>query len=111
MRRLATVLILGTILFISCDDSTSIGGGFIQESEIRVDTVLLTTLPFQSADPYLGQLVYSPIGSFSDPLFGNISSTLFFKPSIAEGNERGVFSDEATVRLEFRFDTTCTFGN
>ena len=30
----------------------------------------------------LGQLTYSALGSFEDPLFGELSSTLYFKPSI-----------------------------
>ncbi len=108
--RQLTFSVIVFFLFISCGDSNSIGGGYVNESEIKIDTVFLTNLPFQSVDPYTGQLAYSPIGSFNDPLFGEISSFALFKPSIVEGNEDEVFTNSASTILQLRFDTTFVYG-
>lgn len=113
-RRLA-FSVFSILLLISCSDPASVGGEFVEQSEVRVDTIYINDLPTDNVDPYLGRLAYSALGEFSDPLYGDISSFLMVKPSIvkSESTPDLVASDSFTLRLNIhetaRYgDTTAT---
>lgn len=81
-KRWLTFSVLTLIGLTACEETNTVGVDFIQESSIQVDTVRIDQIDLVEIDPYLGQLTYSALGSFEDPLFGELSSTLYFKPSI-----------------------------
>ena len=81
-KRWLTFSVLALLSVTACEETNTVGVDFIQESAIQVDTVFIDQINLIDIDPYLGQLSYSALGSFQDLLFGEISSTLYFKPSI-----------------------------
>lgn len=74
------------ILFLTCKENGSIGGGFIDESKIETDTLYITESSFKNANSLTGRLTFSPIGYFADPLFGEINAVGYFKPSITKNS-------------------------
>jgi hypothetical protein len=89
------------LLFLTCKENGSVGAGFIDESKVKIDTVLVSELPLENTDPLLGRLVYSPLGTFNDPLYGNIHAVSLFKPSIILGESNDVPTDAiAVMRLD-----------
>ena len=85
VRQLAfSLTILG--ILVACEDPGSVGGGFVTESEVKVDTILIQNIETETVAPYLGQRTYSAIGKFADPLFGDIDAFTFFKPSITRND-------------------------
>jgi len=95
---------------VTCEESGTVGAGFVNESGIVIETILIDELPVSSTDPFTGKLTYSPIGSFNDPLFGNIEAFGLFKPSIIKANIGDLPTDsEAILRLNFDIDNV--YGN
>lgn len=102
--------LLVLVAFISCEESGSVGAGFVDESAIVIDTVLVSDLPLNNIDPFTGKLTFSPVGSFSDPLFGDIEAVGLFKPSIIRGEIGDLPLDtEAVLRLNIDIDNV--YGN
>jgi len=89
--------ILITAFFFSCTESGSLGTGFVDESTVRIDTLSLSALNSQQADPYLGKLTFTPLGKFNDPLFGQTTSIAMFKPSIAKNDTAEISGDDRLV--------------
>ncbi len=85
------------VFFYSCEDPGTIGGGFVEPTEIQVDSILVTGITSETIDPYLGQLTLSAVGSFNDSKFGSATAYSFFKPAITR------LSDEDTLRSTFNF--------
>lgn len=91
-------------IFASCQDPGTVGGDFVEKTEIDIDTLLISNLSMVSLDPYLGRLGRSATGLYNDALFGSIEATSFFKPSIFRVADSVVF-DESTIfsmRLQLR---------
>ena len=85
--------ILAFFSMTACDETNTVAIDFIQESAIEIDTVLINQIDFIGIDPYLGRLMYSAFGSFQDPLFGKLTSTLYLKPSIKASSSDTVLDD------------------
>jgi hypothetical protein len=102
--------LLVLVAFVSCEESGTVGAGFVDESEIVIDTILVSNLPFNTTDPFLGKLTYSPVGSFSDPLYGDIEAMGLFKPSIIRG-EIGDITTETQAILRLNVDIENVYGN
>ena len=83
-------------LFVACEDPGTIGSGFVDKTEINVDTILVTNLTVQNEDAYFGRLNRTPIGVFNDQLYGNIESASFFKPSITRNSTTFVLDTDST---------------
>ena len=98
-KRWLTFSVLALLSITACEETNTVGVDFIQESAIQVDTVFIDQINLIDIDPYLGQLSYSALGSFQDLLFGEISSTLYFKPSI---NVSGTDTVLDNMRFEMR---------
>ena len=94
----------------ACDETYTVGVDFIQESAIEIDTVLIDQIDFINIDPYLGKLTYSALGSFQDPLFGQLISTLYFKPSINASNTDTVL-DDMSFELKLRIMKDEIYGD
>jgi len=70
------------ISLISCEEANSVGGQFIEGSNLRFDTLYVENFTPQNEQIFSGNLRYSPIGQYNDPLFGNTRSIAFIKPEI-----------------------------
>ena len=108
-RQLAFSLMLFSIL-ISCKDN-SISSGYVNESKIVVDTLLISEFTENSLDPYLGRLTYSPAGKFSDPLFGDLESIAFFQPGIAISGTDSIISATNNFHLRLYVFPDEQFGD
>lgn len=98
------------LLFFACEENVSVGAGFIDESKVKTDTILVSELPLENTDPLLGRLTNSPLGKFNDPLFGDIHSVSLFKPSIIQGVSGDLpISTIAIMRLNVDIDNI--YGN
>lgn len=100
-------------LFVACEDPGSVGGDFVEKSEISIDTIIVANLIESNEDAYLGRLSRSASGRFVDDTFGEIEAISFFKPSISRSSDTTIFdnSTELNLRLqilenEFYGDTT-----
>ena len=76
--------LLFPLLFLACEENVLVEAGFIDESKVKTDTILVSELPLENTDPLLGRLPNSPLGIFNDPLFGDIHAVSLFKPSIVQ---------------------------
>lgn len=111
IRRLAFSLTILS-LFIACEDPGSVGGNFVDQSEVLVDTVLISSLPLSTANPYLGKLTLSAIGEFDDQMFGSIKTQAFFKPEIDYFSATdSVISLSSDLTMRLRFSEDDTYGN
>lgn len=81
IRRLAFSLTILS-LFVACEDPGSVGGEFVDQAEVLVDTMLINTLTLSTENPYLGRQTLSPIGEFDDQVFGVVQAQSYFKPEI-----------------------------
>lgn len=107
------VLTIVSVIGVSCSEEPGlVGSGFISnEEEIQVDTVFFSSvLPETGAAYFSGRSSRIPIGNYDDPVFGKITSTGYFKPTI-DKNEFFFFVDaDANVELELVFDTLNAYG-
>ncbi len=85
------------IFFFGCEDPGTIGGDFVEPTEIEIDTIRITNITTETIDPYLGRLTLSAVGSFNDSKFGAATAFSFIKPEISR------ISDEDTLRSTFNF--------
>ena len=108
-RQLAFSLMLLSIL-ISCKDN-SIGSGFVDESTVVIDTINVTGFPENSADPYLGKLTYSPVGHFSDPLFGDLETVAFFRPDIDDSDGDSALTTAHNLHLRLYVYQSIQYGD
>lgn len=103
-RQLVFSVLLSFVL-LSCEESGTVGAGFISESKIVADTISVTELPLNTVDPYLGKLTFSAVGKFNDPIFGDIEAMTLFKPSIIQGDIGDLSTDtKAILRLNADLD-------
>lgn len=109
-RRLA-FSVLSILLLISCSDPASQGGGFVEQSEVKIDTIYISDLPTDNVDPYLGKLAFSALGAFSDPLYGDISSFLLVKPSIVKADSTPDLSNTDSFTLRLNIHDAVTYGD
>lgn len=109
-RRLA-FSVFSILLLISCSDPASVGGGFVEQSEVKVDTIYINDLPTDNVDPYLGRLAYSAFGDFSDPLYGDISSFAMVKPSIVKSESSPDLATSDTFKLRLNIHETARYGD
>ncbi len=109
-RRLA-FSVFSILLLISCSDPASVGGKFVEQSEVKVDTIYINNLPTDNTDPYLGRLAYSALGEFSDPLYGDISSFLMVKPSIVKSASSPDLTTSDTFSLRLNIHEKARYGD
>ena len=57
VRRLILYLLF-PLLFLTCKENGSVGAGFIDESKVKTDTILVSELPLENTDPLLGRLIH-----------------------------------------------------
>ncbi len=104
-----SIIILST--FIGCQDPGTLGGGFIDKTDIDVDTLLITNLNVINQDAYLGRLGRSATGRYDDDLFGSIESVSFFKPSIFRSADTVVFDANTVFKLQLSLQEGEIYGD
>lgn len=104
-----SIILLST--FIGCQDPGTLGGGFIDKTDIDVDTLLITNLTTINQDAYLGRLGRSAIGRYDDDLFGSIESVSFFKPSIFRSVDTVVFDANTVFKLQLLLQEGEVYGD
>jgi hypothetical protein len=109
LTRQLVFSVLLSFTLLSCEESGTVGAGFINESEIVADTITISQLPVNSVDPYLGKLNYSAVGKFNDPIFGNLDAMALFKPSIIRG-DIGDLSIDTKAFLRLNADLENVYG-
>tara|TARA_R110000868_G_scaffold408293_5_gene691006 strand:- start:36553 stop:37752 length:1200 start_codon:yes stop_codon:yes gene_type:complete len=98
-------------IFIACQDPGSLGGGFIEKSEINIDTIQVTTLNASSQNAYLGRLSRSATGRFQDDLVGDIEAISFFKPSIQRSSDTLLFDSNTNLSLRLQVVENVVYGD
>lgn len=96
-----TFSIIFLSLMVACEDPGSIGGGFVEKTEINIDTIMVTNLSILNEDAYFGRLNRTPIGRYNDQLYGNIEAISFFKPSNSRASSTFFLNPDST-RLELK---------
>ena len=104
-----SIIILST--FIGCQDPGTLGGGFIDKTDIDVDTLLVTNLSVSNQDAYLGRLGRSATGTYDDELFGSLESVSFFKPSIFRSADSVAFDASTIFRLNLQLQEGEVYGD
>lgn len=98
-------------LLVACEDPGSIGSDFIEKSELKIDTLYLSSFAEQALDPYLGRLSRSSIGNFSDPLFGDFETISFFKPPISRPDDSFEVDRNNPLLLKLRLHDEVVYGD
>jgi hypothetical protein len=108
-RQLVFSILLSFVL-LSCEESGTVGPGFINESKIVVDTLALSSFTIQSIDAYTGRLAVAPVGFFSDQLYGDLEARSYIKPSISNTSS-AQFGDTVSISLALNFDQNNIYGD
>lgn len=104
-----SVIILST--FFACQDPGTIGGGFVEKTDIDIDTLLVTNITTSNQNAYLGRLGRSATGIYQDDLFGNINAVSFFKPSIFRSADTVAFDENTIFTLRLQLFENEVYGD
>lgn len=107
-RLLLSAAIFG--LLISCENPSSVGDNIIPQPGVRFDTLTVAGFDQDSLIIQAGNLTFIPIGSYDDPLFGEIRTVAFFRPSISFGLDT-TLDDNWDIKLRLRMDSTLVYGD
>ena len=108
LRLVLSVLLIGFV--VSCEDPGSVGSGIIPQPSLRFDTLLVDGFSKDSLIGSTGNLEHVSIGNQSDPLFGEIASVGYFKPSL-DFNLDTTLNDAFNIQLKLDFDSTLAYGD
>ncbi len=104
-----SVIILST--FFACQDPGTIGGGFVEKTDINIDTLSVSTISVSNQNAYLGRLGRSAVGNYEDDLFGTIETYSFFKPAISRSSNTIVLDDTTTYTLRLQLLENDIYGD
>lgn len=99
------------ISLISCEEPSSVGGQFIGGSNLRFDTLFVEDFTPQNELIFSGNLQYTPVGKYNDPLFGETKSIAFLKPQINTLTFEDDVDANFQLKLELRINSDITSGN
>lgn len=102
------------ILFFvsSCEDPGSVGSDFADRPTLTFDTLEVSQTQELSYVGYSGLLSFIPLGEFSDPLFGDISTLGLFKPTRTPSVPDSIeIAESFDMKLELKFDSLQTYGD
>lgn len=101
-----------SVLISGCSDSGSVGGAIVGPGDaLTVDTMEVTQMSTDTLNAYSGNLTYFSAGRFQDPLFGDVSATGLFKPSLPNANEDLVFDDSTRMTLRLQLNKATAYGD
>jgi hypothetical protein len=96
---------------ISCEESNSVGGQFIEESTLRFDTLYVENFTPLNEDVYSGNLRFVSIGVHNDPLFGTTKSTAFVKPRISSIDLSDSVNENYELKMKLIMNPSLTVGD
>ncbi|MEX0608784.1 MAG: hypothetical protein WD016_10545 [Balneolaceae bacterium] len=101
------------ILFTGCEAPGSVGGDFVDKSELTFDTLSISNIQPQSYNGYTGRLTFVTMGNYSDPVFGDIEARALLKPTRSTSMPEGELldSDEYSMQLQLVMDSLSTSGD
>ncbi|MFP8489792.1 hypothetical protein ACKGJO_11950 [Gracilimonas sp. Q87] len=101
------------LVFNGCEDPGSVGSGFINEPSIVTDTLTLDNTASENFIGYTGNFSLFSIGSYSDQLFGDVSTVGLLKPvrSVDIPDSLGIVGDNFSMKLEIQLDSLNTYGD
>lgn len=99
------------VSLISCEEENSVGGEFIGGSKLKFDTLFVDNFTPQNDEIFSGNLQFTPVGIYNDPLFGNTKSNAFIKPQISALNFEDEVDDSYQLKLELITNSGATSGN
>ncbi len=111
VRRLVLFLTISG-LFLACGSKSGpVGGGIIPEVEVTYDTLLVSGFQPDSVPSYTGKLTLTPVGKFTDPLFGDVEAIAYIKPTIYSFAVDTTLDNNYSMYLDLMFDTTQVYGD
>jgi hypothetical protein len=101
------------LVFNGCEDPGSVGSGFINEPSIVTDTLTLNDTATENFVGYTGNFGLFSIGSYSDPLFGDLSTVGLVKPvrTVEIPDSIDIVGDNFSMKLEIQLDSLNTYGD
>lgn len=98
-------------IFNSCEDPGSVGSEYVDRPELQYDTLSIDNTQLLNYAGYSGRLSFIPMGSYSDPLFGEVSANALFKPLLAPAVADSIELGDFSMQLHIRLDTLQTYGD
>lgn len=100
------------ILFNGCEDPGSVGSEFVDRPTLTFDTLTIAQTEVQGYQGYSGRLGFIPIGQYSDPIFGDIETKGFIKPTRTPPLPDSVELDESfQLKMRLRLDSLENYGD
>lgn len=104
--------LLTLLMFIGCENPGSVGGNFVDKTELTFDTLAISNIQPQSFIGYTGRMNFVSLGKYSDPVFGDIETSALLKPSINHSLPTGDSLDnDYSMKLELVIDSVNTYGD
>lgn len=94
-----SVLVLASAFFFSCEDPTDIGypgTGTGQNQTFFTDTLSLSTSTYLMDSAITSNQNLALVGSFTDPVFGRMSSVAYLQPTLSTATNPVNFQQEVT---------------
>tara|TARA_R110002096_G_scaffold428478_4_gene640243 strand:- start:28801 stop:30000 length:1200 start_codon:yes stop_codon:yes gene_type:complete len=111
VRRLVLLLTISG-LFLACGTKSGpVGGGIIPEIEVAHDTLMVSGFQADSVASYTGKLTITPIGKYTDPIFGDVEAVAYIKPTIYSFSLDTTLDNSYSMYLDLMFDTTQVYGD
>jgi len=107
-RLILSVLIVGSV--ISCEDTNTVGGGVVEPSDVRIDTIEVTNFEEISGIIYSGDVQSISAGYYDDPLFGNHETIAYIKPTLMAAPDTPL-NDSTTMALSLTFNKANAYGD
>lgn len=113
-RLILSVLLVGTL--ISCEDTNTVGGGVVEPTDVRIDTIEVSNFDELSGNMYSGgssgrgDIVNISMGSYDDPLFGNHETIAYIKPLLISKPALEL-NDSTKMNLLLTFNKNNAYGD
>ena len=110
-RFLLPLLIVGS-LFACNEEPGLVGESFVESTqEFRFDTLFIDNINEVNYNTYTGLLQFAAMGSYQDPLYGEIVARTLIKPDIREIPAITTISEAALLQLQLTFDDNNVWGD
>jgi hypothetical protein len=98
-------------IFNGCEDPGSVGSEYVDRPELQYDTLSIDNTQLLNYAGYSGRLSFVPMGSYSDPLFGELTANALFKPLLAPAVSDSIELGDFSMQLQIRLDSLQTYGD
>lgn len=104
--------LMGALLLVGCENPGSVGSGFLDaDTRVITDTLQFSDLQEQSFDSWSGDHDFFSVGEFNDPLFGNLRSVGYLKPTLPGNSAENDFLSDAEMKLQLHIDQQEVYGD